>query len=301
MKIPERPAILAPKKSVLSRYKMALALSAVLAVAAVSGTIFYNDSKVAQANAVTLAATPVATPPAAPPKKDDIMDLTASINVILQKSSLDISVSVINLNTSAKYNFGDDASYVGASEGKLVTASLLLHQVQQGNIKLSDSLADKTIQQQLQKMIEVSDNDAWTALNDLLGHTNLQAYGAKLGLASYSADNNEISSADTALLLQKLYKGQLLNTHNTQLLLSYLQVADQKQYIVAGSPEDARVYHKTGYLDDRLHDAAIVDDGHTPYILVIFSKTTDGSAYDFSAAETLFGAITAAVNTQLTY
>jgi hypothetical protein len=50
------------------------------------------------------------------------------------------------------------------------------------------------------------------------------------------------------------------------------------------------VYHKVGYLADRLHDAAIIKRGDRSYVLVIFSKASGN--YNFTRGASLFGSIT---------
>jgi hypothetical protein len=50
---------------------------------------------------------------------------------------------------------------------------------------------------------------------------------------------------------------------------------------VASIPAGVKVYHKAGWLDDRVHDAAIIDNGKHPYVLVIFTKDISG---DYNAA-----------------
>lgn len=265
----------------------AVAAVGIIAVVVVSGAFFFG-ARHARAHEVT----PSTKMPTV--VKNYQSQLASTLTPILNGTTLDMSVSVVDLTSGRMYSYGDSDAYVSASIGKLLTACLVLRDVQQGTIKLSDTIGGSSVRVQLQQMIEVSDNEAWTVLNDMLGHPALQVYAKSIGLMSYDPAQNLFKSTDIAHLLQKLYKGQILNTQNTQILLGYMAHTDERQYIAAAAPENAKVYDKTGYLDDRLHDAAIVVDGH-PYALVIFSKTTDGSDYDFIAAQKLFGSITQAV------
>jgi len=216
--------------------------------------------------------------------------------VINNNANLDISVSATDLQTGKSYHYGETAAFAGASIGKLVTAALFLHQTETGDATLTQQINGANAQNELQQLIVNSDNDAWVAFNDVLGHDALDSYAHGLGMNSYDSANDTMTSDDVALLLQKLDKGQLLNASNTKLLLSYLQQANMRDYIVASAPSGATVYHKVGYLDDRLHDAAIIQKGGRSIVLVIFSKTGDDSNYDFTAGAQLFGQLTKAAD-----
>jgi hypothetical protein len=117
-----------------------------------------------------------------------------------------------------------------------------------------------------------------------------QSYAAEIGLTSYQANGNIMTSDDIASLLTKLARYKLLNNDNTDLVLSYMNQANYRDYIVAAIPSGVEVYHKVGFLADRLHDVAIIKKGDRSYVLAIFSKSTGN--YDFSRGSTYFGGIT---------
>lgn len=71
-----------------------------------------------------------------------------------------------------------------------------------------------------------------------------------------------------------------------------MKQADNRNYIVALVPSTDTVYHKAGYLKDRVHDAAIIETGSEKYALVIFTKSS--GQYDFTVGQELFGKITKA-------
>lgn len=221
--------------------------------------------------------------------------LAAQINKVINSSSLEIGVSIIDTTNNTHYNYGlGSTDYIAASTTKLLSATLFLHDVEQGQYNLSDPLGDSSAQDELQKMIIDSDNDAWTDFNDLLGHPSLLQYAKTIGMNSYNPDANTIASDDLASLLNRLYQGKLLNSQHTKLLLSYMKQADYTQYIVAAIPSSVQVYHKAGYLDDRAMDAAIIDNGKHPYVLVIFTKDPSGTGYDQTAGQQAFHDITSA-------
>jgi beta-lactamase class A len=222
--------------------------------------------------------------------------LHAAIERILAaNTNLAIGISMIDLTTGQDYSYGESGDFTAASITKLITASMFLHEVEAGNTSLNDTIGDDSAVQHLERLIVESDNDSWQALDAVLTTKGLQAYADSLGLASYEARTNTVSSTDIASLLGRLYQNKLLNTQHTQLLLSYMARASQADYIVAAAPSGAHVYHKAGWLEDRLHDAAIIDDGTHAYALVIFTKSYDDD-YDYVAAKPLFASITQAAN-----
>jgi len=216
----------------------------------------------------------------------DEVKLSADINDILtSKKTLDTSVSITDLQTGKTYHYGDDAAYTAASVGKLVTTAAYLHKVELGQLQMTNT--EKTY---IQKMLVNSDNNAWHELEAFLTLDAQQAYGTEIGMASYQAEDNIMTSNDISILLSKLARYKLLNNSDTNMVLGYMSQANYRNYIVSAIPSDVEVYHKVGFLSDRLHDVAIIKKGDRSYVLAIFSKSS--GAYDFSAGSTYFGNIT---------
>jgi beta-lactamase class A len=223
----------------------------------------------------------------------------AIYSAIGSDNDMDIGVAIEDLNNGKTYRYGQTQPFIAASVAKLITANLYLHDVETGKYKLSRQLSYNTAGSELRQMIEQSDNQAWEDFNSLLTHKSLKDYAASIGLTNYDPAQNTLTDSDIALLLGKFYRGELLNQADTDLLLSYMQSANETNYIVAYIPAGINVYHKAGWLDDRVHDAAIVDNGKQPYVLVIFTKQ-QSSAYDQTKGQQLFAAVTKATLTAFT-
>jgi beta-lactamase class A len=249
---------------------------------------FDNDSASAQSS-TSATKTPAK---ASSYRLDDTALGTGMQAIMAQNTDIDMSISVTDLQTGKKYHWGESASYTAASIGKLVTAAAYLHMVDAGQASLDDNVDGVSARTQLTKMIVESDNSAWEDLNGIVTHEGLQAYANSIGMASYIPDDNIMTSDDVALLLSKLAGQKLLTSQNTDLLLSLMKQASMRDYIVAAIPDNTDVYHKVGYLADRLHDAAIIKRGDRSYVLVIFSKSSGN--YDFSRGSDIFGSITKA-------
>lgn len=224
----------------------------------------------------------------------DKQKLGSQIGAILKKySNYDISVVFRDKRTGKAFEWGENKPMVAASITKLLTASYYLHEVDNGKRKLSDSVSGGEARRLIKDMIEVSDNNAWVVLDRALGGSNLESYAKEIGLTSYKKSPNVISAEDTAKLLLMLEKGKLLSPDSTKLLKNHLKNANYRQYIVSAVGDGVSVYHKVGYLEDRIHDSAIVDNGKYPYILVIFSESDN---YNLSTGATFIREITNVVN-----
>jgi beta-lactamase class A len=160
----------------------------------------------ARAEVKAAATQAVSSLPSIPPV--DEAALAAQINrIIASHPTLDMAISLNDVTNGKQYNYGlSDAGFIAASTGKIVTASLFLHQVEQGQESLTASLNGKSSQEELRLMIEESDNDAWAALNHELTHGSLLSYARSLGLKSYDPETNLISPADLSSFLGQLYQ-----------------------------------------------------------------------------------------------
>jgi beta-lactamase class A len=123
-----------------------------------------------------------------------------------------------------------------------------------------------------------------------LGFNQLQFYANSVGLSSFQSVANTVTSNDMATLLEQLYEGQLLNSINTQLLLSYMKQANYRQYIVPAVPSDDTIYHKVGLYEDNVDDEAIIVNGKKAFAIVIF--TNGNGIYNWPARAQMMQQIT---------
>lgn len=233
-----------------------------------------------------------------PVKHLDFTTMDSSISsVITAHPSLDIGVATVDIKTGDSKTYGVENAFVAASTAKLLTAIAYLHDVEQGNNTLDEKIGTRTAQAALEAMIVESDNQAWYDFNlGVLSHEELSTYAQQIGFANYDPDKNTVTATSLAQLLSNLYQRKLLNESHTTLLLSYMQKAKEVEFITSIAPANVKVYHKPGYLSDRVHDAAILDDGKRPYVLVIFTKSRTNS-YNMATGADIFHQITQATFT----
>lgn len=189
---------------------------------------------------------------------------------------IEVSVSLVEISTGTAYTYGQTAAFTAASTSKLLTAALVLRQVEGGYVRLDQQVGSPSVAWHLEQMIRMSNNDSWSALNDLVSGTALQTYAWQLGLTSYQFATNELSSTDAAKLLQQLATGELLSAENSARLLAFMQQTNNEDLIAAAVPSDVTVYHKYGWYAGNLHDAAILERDGRRFVLVIYTNSPEG-------------------------
>lgn len=212
-------------------------------------------------------------------------DTAADIqSVFNQYPDVSCSVSYINLLNGQKMNFGSSQPFTGASTTKLITATAFLHGVENGTQSLSEPLGSYTAQWQLQQMIQESNNNSWAYLDGAVGAEELSEYASSIGVY-FDYNSNSVTASGMALLLQKLYNGQLLNSADTSLLLSYMHNTNNEDLIPAALPVGAVVHHKYGNYSNFLNDDAIIQENGKSFVLTIYTNDTDG--YNYQLQETV--------------
>lgn len=219
----------------------------------------------------------------------DFSVMNASINeTVTAYPGYDIGVAVIDIKTGESMSYGAPEAFVAASTAKVLTAIAYLHDVEQGKLSLSQQVGGRSAQQALEALIVDSDNQVWYDLNNVvMSHAELAAYAQRVGFVGYDPDQNSVVASSMATLLSNLYERRLLNTEHTDLLLTHMKRATEVEYVTSLVPTGTVVYHKPGYLKDRIHDALIIDNGSRPYVLVVFTKSRTAT-YDSTEGEAIF-------------
>jgi len=142
------------------------------------------------------------------------------------------------------------------------------------------------VRELMERMIVRSSNLATNALVALVGADRANATAHSLGathirvlrgvedLKAYDAGlNNTTTSADLAVLLEKIERREALGAASAQLMKDILLRQQLNDEIPAGLPPGTPVAHKTGSITATLHDAAIVyPPNRKPYVLVVLTR-----------------------------
>jgi beta-lactamase class A len=143
-----------------------------------------------------------------------------------------------------------------------------------------------TVRDLLERMIVRSSNLATNALIALVSAERTNATAHELGAShirvlrgvedgkAYAAGlNNTTTSADLAVLLQRIERNEALGPSSARLMREILLRQEFNGEIPAGVPKGTPVAHKTGSITATLHDAAIIyPSGRPPYVLVVLTR-----------------------------
>lgn len=244
---------------------VALVISAILALAVVRSDPITGPVK----------QVPAAVPEAPVAVAPDF--LTDSIESVLNdNSAYRIGLALADVSGDAALTVGDQEAFGAASTAKIITAAAYYHLVELGDASLDEPLGDYDAAFQLEAMVNESNNDSWLLLMDAVGYQRLTEYAASIGV-TYDPEENLLTPGEMALVLKRLYAGDLLNPDNTRQLLGYMQDTNNEELIPAGSQAGIEVFHKYGEIDGELHDAAVLSYRGSSFVLVIYTENPGGA------------------------
>jgi beta-lactamase class A len=197
-------------------------------------------------------------------------------SVLEQYDDYRIGLALADVSGDAALTFGDREAFTAASTAKIITAAAYYHLVETGEASLDQPLGDYDAAFQLEAMVNESNNDSWLLLMDAVGYPQLTEYAASIGVA-YDPEENLLTPAEMALVLKRLYAGDLLNAENTARLLGYMQDTNNEELIPAGSQAGVEVFHKYGEFAGELHDAAVLTYRGSSFVLVVYTENPGGS------------------------
>lgn len=230
-----------------------------------------------------------------------VSDTKESMTAVIDSHpTYDIGVSLVDIKSGEKINYGNTDAFTAASTAKVLTAAITMNAIESGDLSPQEEIKDHPVSWHLQQMINQSNNESWKALNYNFGEKRMEAYAKKLNLKSYEYKNNMISAPDMAILLSKLYKRELMNEQHTKQILGYMQNTNEESFIpaVADTGEIA-VYHKYGWVDNYIHDVGILVSGETKWAIAIYTHPNDGMT-DANESRDIIHSITQIVVNELT-
>lgn len=209
------------------------------------------------------------------------------------------SIFYENLNTGDTFGIHESSILTGASMNKLPLVGYLYNQAFKKEIDLQEKIVlqkedlqdygtgslryekpgqSYSLQYLANLTLQKSDNTAAHILTIRLGEANVQAYAYQIGMISTSMADNDISSRDVGKFYKALYKNKIANLPLTKEVLGYMENTEIEDRIPKYLPKGIRVYHKTGDAVTFVHDGGIIDDGKSPFILVVMSSNLQDEA-----------------------
>lgn len=212
----------------------------------------------------------------------------------LNSSIPEYSLLVEDFLSPFRLEMGNTSPYIGASVHKLAIMTAVYHAVEKGKITLDQPVLFTessrqdygtgtlryqpsgkryTVRELLEFMMKKSDNTAAHLLaHNVLTMRDIQATINAFGLIETSMSENTTTNADMAILLRKLFAGQLFNASLTRDAISLLVDSDFEDRLPALLPNNARVYHKIGTTIAGLHDVGVVITENSMYYIGIFTR-----------------------------
>lgn len=170
--------------------------------------------------------------------------------------------------------------FTAASTYKLFNAySTVLH-IERGDLRWEQetSVEEKTIEECFEEILAESTNECSQWLRETMGRIPVEQDAHDLGLHGFEFPVSDIraAAADLTEFLTLLERGQLpIDQEHRDIFLDALQDNIWREGISAGS--SGEVFNKVGFLDDFLHDAAIVRHEEGTYVLTVLSE---GSSWE---------------------
>jgi len=148
-----------------------------------------------------------------------------------------------------------------------------------------------TFAQLLELMISSSDNTATNKVIEILDFMYINSIFKRLGLndtvlarkmMDFSQRKNGIenytSAADISYLLEKIYKGGVVNSKLSNLALTFLKKQMVNDRLPRYLPPEVAVAHKTGLERGVVHDAGIIFAPNGDYIICVLVRGTKSYA-----------------------
>ena len=197
-----------------------------------------------------------------------------------------------------------------AAEGKfnLYDVRLMPKQFRAGGSGILSLLDEKsvnlTIRDYCVLMMNVSDNSATNFLIDLVGMKNINASIQKMGCtntklqrvmmdtqAAKEGRENISSPKDLLLILEKLYRGEIVSKQASEEMLAIMKL-EKDGWLKDGIAPDIPIANKAGDLDGVRCDVGIVYLGSNPYIICVMTKmlmqSSDGAKIISSISKEAF-------------
>ncbi|MBI4802145.1 MAG: serine hydrolase [Elusimicrobia bacterium] len=231
-----------------------------------------------------------------------------------------VGVYLKDLNSGRSWEYNPDRLFASASLIKLPIMASLFEKIKSGALTLDTQIRltrrDRTggsgslkwvrdgtslsVMELIHKMITESDNTATRMLIDYAGLNYFQREFEKLGLvytriypeglslsAGRVARENYTTAREMAGLLERIYKGKLIDRTSSEAMLDFLKQNKSKTRLRKGLPIGWEIGHKTGLLRQSCHDVGIVFSPRGDYIIAVLT----GDVPDYASAKTFIAKV----------
>lgn len=235
--------------------------------------------------------------------KQEVPKLNEIIFSTFNNPEIEYGIVIKNLKTGESTYINEHKKFATGSLYKLWVMGEAFNQVKNGTIQSDDTieqsietLNDKfgisddeaeltegvinmTVNSALTQMITISHNYAALLLSEKLKLSNISKFikNNQFNESSLSIEGSnypETTAVDMAVLLEKIYKGELVNKESSDKMLNLLKAQRLNNKLPKDLPK-IMIAHKTGEIDDYSHDVGIVYSDKGDYIIAVLTKSPD--------------------------
>lgn len=239
--------------------------------------------------------------PVSDSQKIDNGGLKQAVEGRLKNSEGDFGIVILNLKTGENYSLNEHKSFEAGSLYKLWVMGAAFNKIEDGNwqkntvfseeipilnekFKIASESAERTegsielpVNVALQRMITISDNYsalllAWKLRLSFVT-SYLESHGFRESKVGGAESLPSTTAYDTALFLERLYRGDLASSQSNEDMLELLKGQQINRKLPKYLPQGTVIAHKTGELGLVSHDAGIVYSSKGDYIIVILSES----------------------------
>lgn len=229
----------------------------------------------------------------------------AKLQSIADRSDAVVGFAVKDLRTGEQFLTNEKEIFPTASSIKIFILTEVYRQASEGKFKLTDvkplsssarvsgsgvlsMLGEKTVSMSIRDycvlMMNLSDNTATNFLIDLVGMKNVNEFAAKNGCTSTKLQRimmdvqaakegreNISSPADFLVILEKLFRGEIVSKQASDDMLSIMKL-DKDGALKSGIPPGVVIANKGGDIEGIKCDAGIIYLENAPYIICVMTK-----------------------------
>jgi len=225
-----------------------------------------------------------------------ISQTQSEIDAILKDKKGTFGYTVIDLKSGETFGKNQKESFTAASTAKVVFASYVMSKIDSGALDRNKEWIYKSEDYEegtgtligypfgtsfsacefVKMALEKSDNAATNVILRYMGINNIQKFLVSKEIAGFDLTENTATPEAMAQLLKGMERGQIVSKESASKLIGYMKNSINPDRIVAGVPKEIPVAHKIGTEVRAISDVAIIYHPENPYIIVVYSKDTNG-------------------------
>lgn len=225
-----------------------------------------------------------------------IAQTQAEIDDILKDKKDTFGYMAIDLKSGETFGKNQKESFTAASTVKIAFAAYVMNKIDSGALDRNKKWVYKSedyeegtgvligypfgtlfpVTEFVKITLSKSDNAAANVILRYMGLNNIQKFLLSKEIYGFDLAENTATPESMAKLMKMIYDGQIVSKDSADELIGYMKDSITPDRIVAGVPDEVPVAHKIGTEVRAISDAAIIYHPKNPYILVVYSKDTNG-------------------------